>query len=323
MGEKEIQTIILSQDKIDLYLEFYAQMYRIRRVEETLLDLFSKGLLTGTTHTSIGQEACAVGVINALDREKDIIFSNHRGHGHYITYSGDIIGLFGELMGKSVGVCAGIGGSQHLCKKNFYTNGIQGGIVPVATGMAFAEKLKGSGAIVAVFMGDGTLGQGVVYEAFNISSLWKLPVLFIVEDNKYAQTTPSWMQHSGEISKRASVFLIKSAEIEVNDVMEVYELAKEVVNYVRTNIKPFFLVLHTYRLSPHSKGDDVRPKEEIEYYKKRDPLKLLRDKLLQNGLSIQTIEKKIDKEIDEALEFAFNAPVLSWDEFVKKINEPE
>jgi TPP-dependent pyruvate/acetoin dehydrogenase alpha subunit len=315
---KKINTIVSTDNKRDLlYLEFYTQMYRIRRIEETLLDLFSKGLLTGTTHTCIGQEACAVGVINALDKEKDIIFSNHRGHGHYIAYSGDIVGLLGELMGKSIGVCAGIGGSQHLCKKNFYTNGIQGGIVPVATGMAFAEKLKGTGAIVTVFLGDGTLGEGVVYEAFNISALWKLPILFVLEDNKYAQTTPSYMQHSGELSKRASIFLIESAELEVEDVMEVYDLAIEAVSYVRNKVKPFFLVLHTYRFSPHSKGDDFRSKEEIEYYKKKDPLNILRNKLLQSNFDIQTIEKEIEEEIKNALDFVSNSPILSWDEFIK------
>jgi TPP-dependent pyruvate/acetoin dehydrogenase alpha subunit len=310
-----IENIYIGEEK--LYLEFYIQMYRIRRVEETLLDLFSKGLLTGTTHTCIGQEACAVGVINAIDKEKDIIFSNHRGHGHYIAYSEDLVGLFGELMGKAVGVCGGIGGSQHLCKRNFYTNGIQGGIVPVATGMALAEKLKGSGAIVVTFLGDGTLGQGVVYEAFNISALWKLPILFVLEDNEYAQTTPSYMQHAGDIAKRASVFTIESAELEVNDIIEVFKLAQKAVDYVRNEIKPFFLVLHTYRLSPHSKGDDVRPKEEIEYYKKRDPLLLLKNRLLQSGVDIQEKEEKVEKEIKEALEIVLKSASLQWEEFVK------
>lgn len=302
----------------DLYIDFYIQMFRIRRVEEILLDLFSKGLLTGTTHTCIGQEACAVGVINAIDKEKDIIFSNHRGHGHYLVYSnGNLVEFLGELMGKKIGMCKGIGGSQHLCKKNFYTNGIQGGIVPVATGMALAEKIKKSGAIVLVFLGDGTLGQGVVYEAFNIASLWKLPILFVLEDNRYAQTTPSYMQHSGNIAKRASIFEIESLELEVVDVMEVYNSAKEAVNYVRKEIKPFFLVLHTYRFSPHSKGDDYRPKEEIEYYKRRDPLISLRNKLLNDKIDIKNIEEKVEKEIEEALEIVMNSEVLTWDEYIK------
>ena len=297
-------------------------MYLIRRVEETLLELFSKGLLVGTTHTCIGQEACAVGVINALDKDKDIIFSNHRGHGHFLAYSGDLVGLLGEVMGKSIGVCGGIGGSQHLCKKNFYTNGVQGGIVPVATGMAFAEKLKGSGAIVVVFIGDGTLGQGVVYEAFNISSLWELPILFVLEDNKYAQSTPSYMQHAGNIAQRASIFNIESSELEVNDVMDVYKSALYAVKYVREKIKPFFLVLHTYRLAPHSKGDDFRPKEELEYYRKRDPLMTLRDRLVSNNENdVNEIEMEIEQKIKRTIEYVSKAPGLSWNDFVKLVEE--
>ncbi|MEJ2171008.1 MAG: thiamine pyrophosphate-dependent enzyme, partial [Desulfobacterales bacterium] len=144
--------------------KFYYQMRLIRSVEERLLDLFSVGLLSGTVHTCIGQEASAVGLINALDATKDLIFSNHRAHGHYIVYTDDIEGLIAEVMGKKTGACGGIGGSQHLCKRNMYTNGVQGGMVPSAVGAALAEKLKHSKAICVVFLGDGTMGQGTVYE---------------------------------------------------------------------------------------------------------------------------------------------------------------
>jgi TPP-dependent pyruvate/acetoin dehydrogenase alpha subunit len=290
-------------------------MFRIRRAEESLLDLFSKGLLTGTTHTSIGQEACAVGVINAVDRVKDIIFSNHRGHGHFIAYCQDLVGLFGELMGKSVGVCGGISGSQHLCKNNFYTNGIQGGIVPVATGMAFAEKLKDTGAIVIVFIGDGTLGQNVVYESLNIASLWKLPILLVLEDNQYAQSTPSFMQHSGNLAKRAEPFEIKSAEVEAQDVMKVYLLARDAIEYVRYEKRPFFLVLHTYRLSPHSKEDDFRPSDEIVFHRKTDPLLTLRNKLIESNITVRDIETGVEKEISSALEIAIDSKPLDWADF--------
>ncbi len=166
-----------------------AALYRIRRFEETVLENFSKGVFYGTTHTYLGQEANAVGVLRNL-QAGDIVFSNHRCHGHFLAYGGDPRALFAELMGKASGVCGGRGGSQHLHWRNFYSNGVQGGIVPVATGMALAEKRKGSRAVTVAFLGDGTLGEGVVYEALNMAALWKAPILYVVENNRIAQTTP-------------------------------------------------------------------------------------------------------------------------------------
>jgi len=305
-----------SQNK--LKQEFFRQMLMIRIVEEKVLELFSKGLVSGTTHTCIGQEACAVGVINALDRGKDIIFSNHRGHGHFLAYSQNIVGLFGEIMGKETGVCEGIGGSQHLCEKNFYSSGIQGGMVPCATGAAFAEKKKQTGAIVTVFIGDGTLGQGVVYESLNIASLWSLPMLFVVEDNKYAQSTPSKLQHAGKLIERASPFQIESEELWVEDPIEVYNTASLAIKKVRKEVKPFFLVLHTYRLGPHSKGDDHRPREEIEKYKMKDPLLNLKKKLPEDF--VRKTEELIKKKVDDALKKAIASPPKSFSQFREEIN---
>jgi len=155
--------------------------YLVRVVEERLLRLFSEGKLAGTTHTCIGQELSAVALADSLDRERDIIFSNHRCHGHYLAWTDDVEGLLAEVMGKESGVCGGIGGSQHLCGRHFFSNGIQGGIVPVSAGLAFAHKLAGDGGIVAVCIGDGTLGEGAVYEAFNIAAKWRLPLLVMLE----------------------------------------------------------------------------------------------------------------------------------------------
>ena len=160
----------------------------IRRVEETFLELFVQGKLNGTVHTCIGQEFSAIAFAGQLE-QNDFIFSNHRCHGHYIAFTKDFEGLIAELMGKRTGICGGIGSSQHLCKKNFYSNGIQGGIVPVAAGMALANKIKDNNAIGVVFVGDGTLGQGVVYETMNIISKWAIPLLIVCENNKYAQST--------------------------------------------------------------------------------------------------------------------------------------
>jgi len=251
---------------------YYYTMVLIRRTEETFLDLFSKGLLNGTVHTCIGQEACSVGVMQALDRDRDVIFASHRAHGHYLAYSDDLEGLIAEVMGKSKGVCGGVGGSQHLHKGNFYTNGVQGGIVPCATGAALAEKMRGGNAIVTVFLGDGTMGEGVVYECLNIAALWKLPMLFVLEDNRYAQTTPKELAHAGSLAERARPFGIRSRSIVASDVFAVASAATEAVEFVRQKREPYFLHLETYRFSPHSKGDDFRAPAEIERYRERDPL---------------------------------------------------
>ena len=160
--------------------EQYQAMYRIRRFEETVLDEFARGVFSGTTHTYLGQEANAVGILSQTQPD-DIIFSNHRCHGHFLAYGGDARALFAELMGKPSGVCAGRGGSQHIHWRDFYSNGIQGSTTPIAVGAALAEKLQGSPAVTVAFIGDGTLGQGVLYESLNMASLWRAPVLYVVE----------------------------------------------------------------------------------------------------------------------------------------------
>src|SRR3954471_8634161 len=172
-----------------LNARLYRRMRFIRRFEETLLALFEEGLLNGTTHACIGQEADAGGLVDDL-REGDHLFSNHRCHGHFLAWTGDAFGLLAEIMGKPAGLCAGIGGSQHICAPGFKSNGVQGGIVPAAAGIALAEQLRGSDALSVVFLGDGTLGEGVVYETLNLAALWKLPLLVVLEDNGWAQSTP-------------------------------------------------------------------------------------------------------------------------------------
>ena len=298
---------------------FYAEMYRIRTVEQLLLDSFSNGLLSGTTHTSIGQEVISVGVINALNKELDVIFSNHRCHGHYISYSEDVVGLFGELLGKKGGVCSGLGGSQHLQYKNFYTNGIQGSIVPVASGIAYAEKIKKSGAIAVVFIGDGTMGEGVVYEALNMASLWELPIMIVLENNGYAQSSKTNETHAGSFLNRARAFEIKSLQAEAVDPEQIYTLAKNAIDYVRKNSKPFFMVMDTYRLGPHSKGDDFRDIEEIEFYQQKDPLILLKNKIEESGISLETMEQTIRDEVFKDFERAKQMETVSWESFNNRL----
>jgi acetoin:2,6-dichlorophenolindophenol oxidoreductase subunit alpha len=206
--------------------ELYRLLYRIRRFEETVLENFSRGVFFGTTHTYLGQEANAVGVISQLEPQ-DIVFSSHRCHGHFLAYSGDPHLLFAELMGKASGVCAGRGGSQHLHWRNFYSNGVQGGIVPVAVGMALAEKFKGSMALTVAFLGDGTLGEGVVYEALNMASLWQAPILFVLENNRIAQTTPVELALAGNMVERFTAFGIPACELDSSDLSQILPVASE------------------------------------------------------------------------------------------------
>lgn len=287
--------------------DLYRLMKRIRRFEETVIDRFPSGIFFGTTHTYTGQEANAAGILTQL-QEDDVVFSNHRCHGHFLAYGGDPYRLFAELMGKKSGLCAGRGGSQHLYWKNFYSNGIQGGIVPVATGMALAEKYKESGALVVVFLGDGTLGEGVVYESLNLASLWAAPILFVVENNTIAQTTPIELGLAGSISARFQAFGIPTREVDSSDVLEIRPAAAELLDAVRRTGSPHSLVLHTSRFGPHSKGDDTRDPALVQRLKaERDPLQIHR-KRIDEALAGE-IDVQVEAEISQAFQQAFQDPI--------------
>ena len=290
-------------------VKIYRSLYRIRRFEEMVLENFPKGVFFGTTHTYLGQEANAVGVLSNL-QEGDIVFSNHRCHGHFLAYGGDPRSLFAELMGKATGVCGGRGGSQHLHWRNFYSNGIQGGIVPIAAGMALAEKLKNSGAVCTVFLGDGTLGEGVVYEALNMTSLWKIPLLVILENNYIAQTTPIELSLAGSIPKRFEAFGIPVVELNTSDAQEIHSTAKGLFSSTRQESAPRALVLHTHRFGSHSKGDDTRSAEEIALLRERhDPLKVQSARLSQAECT--EVEIQVRTELEEAYSLALNDPFPS------------
>jgi len=287
----------------------YSVMALIRRFEETLLELFAAGKLAGTTHTCIGQEADAAGVISCLDAERDVVVSNHRCHGHYLAFTGDVDGLLREVMGKVGGVCGGKGGSQHLHAGNFYSNGVLGSTVPLAAGMALAERERGGGAVTTVFVGDGTLGQGVVYESLNIASLWRLPLLVVVEHNGYAQSTPSRLQLAGDVEARAAAFGIETDRLDSTDVMEIRDAAARAVAHVRATGTPFFLVIDTYRFSPHSKGDDFRDPEEIAARQARDPLAVAAPRLGED--THREIEEACARRVAQAVEQALAAPSVT------------
>jgi TPP-dependent pyruvate/acetoin dehydrogenase alpha subunit len=291
---------------VDEYASLYRLMLRIRRFEETLLKFFPQGVFYGTAHTYLGQEANAIGVLSQM-QPGDIVFSNHRCHGHFLAYGGDMRALFAELMGRSSGVCGGRGGSQHLHWQNFYSNGVQGGIVPVATGMALAEKIKKSGAVVVVFLGDGTLGEGVIYEAFNMANLWSVPVLYVLENNRIAQTTPIQLAVAGSLSLRFEAFTIPTVHLESCDVLEIQTIAKKLFDEVRSNYQPRALILDTHRFGPHSKGDDTRPVDEIQHLREKyDPLSIHGSRL--DDAVKGAIEEQVHVEIDLAYQSALHDP---------------
>ncbi len=279
--------------------QFYRLLKLIREFEQTLLDLFSKDLLSGTTHTSMGQEANAVGVLSALDREIDMVWSNHRCHGHFLSYCGQTHKLFAEILGKSTGVCSGRGGSQHLHWRNFSSSGIQGGFLAAAVGAAVAEKP--TGAIGCAFLGDGTMGEGTVYEALNLAALSEAPLLFVVEDNAIAQTTPKKVGVSGSITDRAAPFGIATHHYRGTDADEIADIAAELMSGIRTSGKPAWLHIETVRLGPHSKGDDTRDADEIAAARERDPLTLYRSRVA-NSEEIDTwCEAHLSSTLEQAM----------------------
>ncbi len=285
---------------MDKNTRLYEQMQIIRSFDSLLLEKFSTGVFAGTTHTSLGQEANAVGVLLQL-HPNDVVVSNHRCHGHFLAYGGDPTALFAELMGKPQGICGGVGGSQHLHWRNFYSSGVQGGTVAMAAGMALAEKKKDEDAIVVDFMGDGTLGEGIVYECLNMIALWQLPILIVLENNHIAQTTPEALAIAGSIRKRFKAFGIPTTQIDSSDVLEIQPLAGTLMGSVREEQSPQALIIQTARLGTHSKGDDTRSPEKMEkLWHERDPIKIHGARLPENE------RESLKEEIETGIKTAFD-----------------
>jgi TPP-dependent pyruvate/acetoin dehydrogenase alpha subunit len=287
---------------MDKNTRLYQQMQIIRSFDSLLLEKFSTGVFSGTTHTSLGQEANAAGILLHL-HPVDVVVSNHRCHGHFLAYGGDPTALYAELMGKPQGVCGGVGGSQHLHWRNFYSSGVQGGTLAIAAGMALAEKKKGEDAIVVDFMGDGTLGEGIVYEALNMIALWQLPILIVLENNHIAQTTPEALAIAGSIPERFEAFGIPTTRIDTSDVLEIQPLAGTLMGSVREESYPQALIIDTARLGTHSKGDDTRSPEDVEkLWRERDPLEIHGRRLPEKKR--ERLKAEIERDIKTAFETA-------------------
>lgn len=266
----------------------------IREFEEKLLELFSEGKLNGTVHTCVGQELIPV-VLERHLKDKDTVFSNHRGHGHYLARGGCSKLLMKEILGRNDGIAKGIGGSQHLKTKNFYSNGIQGGMAPIAVGYSFKKEDE----ISVCYIGDGTLGEGQLYEAFILSKILKSPTLFVLENNGYAQSTKTSQIISGDLKSRIEGFGLDYFQTNVWSLHDLDETFKSAVSNVRKG-KPTVIEVECYRLNSHSKGDDNRIETEVESYRNADIInQFLKSNHIEGNKLVSSIRNELQSLLNE------------------------
>ena len=309
----------------EAWLRMYRQMVSIRLFEEQVNDLYTRALMPGLAHLYAGEEAVAVGVCQAL-RPDDYITSTHRGHGHCLAKGAAPDRMFAELLGKEAGYCRGKGGSMHIADPatgNLGANAIVAGSVGIATGAAFSAKRLSNGRVAVCFFGEGALGQGSLYEVMNLAQLWKLPVIYVCENNLYNEYTHYSETTAGEILGRATAFGIRAESVDGQDVRAVYGLATHLVEGARRGDGPAFLVCNTYRYSGHHVGDINREyyrskEEELRWKSQHDPLKLLSGWLTEQALAepadFERIQAEVKKEIEAAVKFAIAAPYPSPEE---------
>ncbi|HEU5322649.1 MAG TPA: thiamine pyrophosphate-dependent enzyme, partial [Methylomirabilota bacterium] len=296
----------------------YTTMVRIRRFDEKTAELFQQGLVKGTAHSYVGEEAVAAGACAAL-REGDYIVGTHRGHGHCIAKGARVDRMMAELMGRADGYCRGLGGSMHIAALDLNVlgcNGIVAAGLPIGTGAALSARLRGTDAVVVAFFGDGGANQGVVHESLNLAAVWKLPVVFLCENNQYALSTASTRTTAGEsIAARAAAYAIPGVRVDGNDVLAVHEAARTAVARARRGEGPTLIEAVTYRWGGHSMRanlPDYRTKEEERAWMERDPIARLRRTLVDGGtatpLKLKELEESVEVELDRAVAFAQASP---------------
>lgn len=295
----------------------YRTMVAIRRFEERSIELYQQGHIHGTIHPYIGQEAIAAGVCAALE-PKDYILSTHRGHGHCIAKGADLSLMMAELLGRETGYCKGRGGSMHIAAMEvgvLGANGIVAGGVPIAAGAAMTAQMDGDGRVVVAFFGDGASSQGALHEAMNIASLWKLPLIFFCENNKYAVSTPtSEGVCTKTIAERAAGYCIPGERIDGNDPIASYKATGRAIKRARGGEGPSLIEAVTYRWEGHFYGEPgiYRPKGELEEWKAKDPIPRFAKHMIDHGFARQqqldAIRKEVDEEVNKAATFALNSP---------------
>jgi acetoin:2,6-dichlorophenolindophenol oxidoreductase subunit alpha len=304
---------------VEKLVHMYRQMVAIRLFEERVNDLYTRALMPGLAHLYIGEEAIAVGVCEAL-RPDDYITSTHRGHGHCLAKGAAPDLMFAELLGKEAGYCKGKGGSMHIADPatgNLGANAIVGGGAALATGSAYASKVLGQDRVAVCFFGEGALGQGVLYESMNLAQLWKLPVLYVCENNLYNEYTHYSETTAGDVPARATAFGVPAETVDGQDVRAVYAVASRLVARARGGEGPAFLLANTYRFRGHHVGDIARDyyrskQEEQRWMSERDPVALHAGWLMRDGLAekamLDRVQSEVAAEMDAAVEFARNAP---------------
>jgi pyruvate dehydrogenase E1 component alpha subunit len=304
----------LTKEKL---IDMLRKMHTIRAFEEKADQLFALGKVHGTMHLSIGMEATAVGAIAAL-RPDDYITSTHRGHGHCIAKGGDVRLMMAEFLGKETGYCRGRGGSMHIAdveSGNLGATGVVGGGIPTAVGAALSVQLRKTGQVVLCFFGDGAANMGIFHESLNLAAIWKLPVVFVCENNQYAMSMPVARAFPIEnIADRAAAYAMPGKVVDGNDVLAVYAAVAEAVDRARAGAGPSLIECKTYRWKGHSKSDQerYRTREEVAAWKKKDPIARFEAYLLQEGLlneeQRQAIAKEAQERIEEAVAFAESSP---------------
>jgi pyruvate dehydrogenase E1 component alpha subunit len=315
----------LSKEKL---IKMYKKMFEIRCFEEKVFELYAQNLVPGTIHLYAGEEAVAVGVCSNL-RKDDYITSTHRGHGHCIAKGAELKRIMAEILGKKTGYCKGKGGSMHIADFNVGMLGataVVGAGLPIAVGAGLSIKLKGTKNVVACFFGDGASNQGTFHEAINMAAVWKLPVIFVCENNVYAMgTRQSKVMLVENIADRAIAYGILGVAVDGNNVLAVYEAAQKAVQRARKGEGPTLIECKTYRHKGHSRIDPAkyRPKEEVEEWLSKDPIKRFKEKLLQTNVlleaEIQQIEKEALTETEEAVKFATESPHPSPEEALEDV----
>ncbi len=293
-------------------LDMYERMMQIRVFEDLAGKNFAAGLIPGFVHLYAGEEAVAVGICSQLT-DRDVITSTHRGHGHCIAKGVDIDGMVAELMGKSTGVCKGKGGSMHIAdveKGMLGANGIVGGGMPLAVGAALTAKTLGTGGVAVCFFGDGAANQGTFHESLNLAAIWKLPVVFVCENNGYAESTPvRYHCSASDIANRAGAYEVPGVVVDGLDLFAVHEAAAEAIGRARRGEGPTLMEAKTYRYYGHFQGDQVtyRTEEELNRYKERDAIAAVRAHLIEHGIATADELDAIDQRVHDQLDHAWQA----------------
>jgi TPP-dependent pyruvate/acetoin dehydrogenase alpha subunit len=312
-------------EKTDLFLHMYRQMVAIRQFEAQVNELYTRALMPGLAHLYIGEEAVAVGVCEALG-QTDYITSTHRGHGHCLAKGASPDRMFAELLGKKAGYCKGKGGSMHIADPatgNLGANAIVCGSAGIATGAAFSARSQRNGRVAVCFFGEGALGQGVLYEVMNLAQLFKLPVIYVCENNLYTEYTHYTETTAGDILARATAFGMEAANVDGQDVRAVYGTAQRLVDRARRGDGPGFLLCNTYRYHGHHVGDInreyYRSRQEEQIWKtERDPIvnfgNWLVEQKLADAAALDRVQADLEAEMKKAVDFAVASPYPAVDE---------